>query len=325
MIDQTVYLGVDGGGSKTAALVIDAAGNILGVGSSGGSNYQTIGMETARKNLQEATAQALNGRRAAVGVFCLSGADMLYDFNVLDPVLRELNVCDDIHIYNDSLAIFRAGSSKPYGVAVVCGTGFNAAGVSREGVEFRLPALGNLTGDQNTGGGGLGILVLGAAFRAWDGRGENTVLHKMVLDTLQAPDMPTLAEWLVQERISFEQMLSLAPLAFAAAAQGDEIACAMIREQGEEVARTILAFLRRLDLLEVDCEAVLGGSMFYGQGSLLMDTIHARVNPTAPHLTIKRLDVKPVVGAALFALDHAGLNAPELRSRLPEELRITLG
>jgi N-acetylglucosamine kinase-like BadF-type ATPase len=323
-VAEAVFLGVDGGGSKTAALALDGAGNILGTGASGGSNYQAIGLDTALRHIGEAAARALNGRRATVAAFCLSGADMPYDHTVLEPALRDLNLCDQFSLFNDSLAVFRAGSRNPYGVAVVCGTGFNAVGISQQGKEFRLPALGTLTGDNHAGGGGLGILTLGAAFRAWDGRGETTRLQPMVLKALGAPDMPTLAEWLVQQRVGYEQIYALSPLAFAAADAGDSAACGLIRAQGEEVAITILAFLRRLDLIDTACDAVLGGSMFYGQGTLLMDTIQAQVCPAAPRVMLRRLDVKPVVGAALLALDQAGVTISDLRSHLPEELKLAV-
>jgi len=323
----TVYLGVDGGGSKTAALAIDERGNLLGVGHSGGSNHQVIGLEVAVQHIREAAAQALNGQRAAVGAFCLSGADMRYDFSLLEPAISGLDLCDQPFVYTDSLAIVRAGSSRPYGSGVVCGTGFNAVGVSRTGEEFRLPSLGEITGDRVAGGYALGMNALGAAFRAWDGRGEPTWLSGAVLETLQAPDFPTLAEQIVQGQISHAQVLALTPLIFTGALHNDQVACRLIRDLGEEVGVTIRAFLRRMNLLETPCDAVLGGSVFYGDGPLLLETIRAAVCPVAPLVQLKRLDVKPVVGAALLALDRAGIpfDDLQLRSHLPADLTLFEG
>jgi N-acetylglucosamine kinase-like BadF-type ATPase len=254
---------------------------------------------------------------------------MRYDFSQLEPVVFQLNLCDQAFLYNDTLAVFRAGSTRPYGVGIVCGTGFNAVGVSQDGREFRLPALGEMTGDRVAGGSGLGMGAMGAAFRSWDGRGEPTRLLEMVLSALQAPDMPTLAEWIAQHRITQQQILDLTPLVFTAASEGDRVASELIREQGCEIARTILAFLRQLDLLNTPCDVVLGGGVFYGKGNLLMDGIHESVYSSAPHAALKRLDVKPVVGATLLAVDRAGIVSDDtwirgLRERLPGDLKISL-
>lgn len=328
MFEQPVFLGVDGGNSKTEALAVDHNGHFLGTGQSLGSNHQGIGLSAALEHVQQAAVQALGGRRARAAAFCLAGADMPSDFALLEPALRSLDLADNIVLYNDVIAVFRAGSDRPYGMAVVCGAGFNAGGMDREGQEFRLPSLGGTTGDHG-GGGHLGVSALGSAFRAWDGRGPETCLQGMVLEALNAPDMPALAELLVQRKVTHAHILQLAPLVFSAAAAGDRVARRIIREQGREVGITILALLRRLNLINTPCQAVLGGSVFYGEGTLLMDTIHTRVRSSAPLVEVKRLDTRPAVGAILLAVDHTGTAPDEtfitnLRATLPETLKLKI-
>jgi N-acetylglucosamine kinase-like BadF-type ATPase len=326
MVEQPVFLGVDGGNSKTEALAVDGAGHFLGTSQSLGSNYQGIGLSAALDHIQQAATQALGGLRAHAAAFCLAGADMPSDFAHLEPALRGLNLADEMALYNDVIAVFRAGSDRPYGMAVVCGAGFNAGGINRDGQEFRLPSLGEVTGDRG-GGGHLGVEALGSAFRAWDGRGPETCLQEMVLKVFNVPDIPALAERLVQKQIPYSQIIHLTPLVFSAAAAGDRVARGMIREQGREVGITILAILRRLDLLDTPCQTVLGGSVFYGEGSLLMNTIHKTIRPSAPLVEVKRLDTRPVVGAVLLAADRAKITdheifAANLRATLPETLRL---
>ena len=48
------YLGIDGGGSKTAALVTDEDGVPHGHGLAGGSNHLRVGIETATRNIVQA-------------------------------------------------------------------------------------------------------------------------------------------------------------------------------------------------------------------------------------------------------------------------------
>src|SRR5512146_1527919 len=54
---MAIFLGIDGGGSKTRCLVGDEA-CILGMGESGGSNVVRVGADAARLHLQEAMQAA---------------------------------------------------------------------------------------------------------------------------------------------------------------------------------------------------------------------------------------------------------------------------
>lgn len=75
-------LAVDGGGTKTRAVLVEADGTILGEGNAGASNYHVVGVEGAKKALVEAilaafknagikTSHAVNVKKA---VFALAGS-----------------------------------------------------------------------------------------------------------------------------------------------------------------------------------------------------------------------------------------------------------
>lgn len=320
------FLGVDGGGTKTAALLVDESGRVVGWGLGGGSNYQTMGMATAVAGVSAATAAALNGQTPDAAGFCLAGADMPHDFRVLGEQLDALFPNFPYTLRNDVIGIFRAGSRFPYGAGVVSGTGFNAGGIDRMGKEFRFPALGGVTGDR-AGGEYIGIQAIGAAFRAWDGRGAATALADAVLLRFATPDFETLAERWVQGAFTDHDIRQLTPLVFELCAAGDAVARRIIEEEGIEIGAAANAVLRRLNLTGEDCDVVLGGSVFHGVGSTLLDTITRLVGECAPRAQVRRLEVPPVVGAVLLAADHVGFAvdaqfSAALRATLPRELRV---
>ena len=300
-----LFLGVDGGGSKTAALLADEHGQIMGTGMGGAANYHIVGLEQTVASVQQAVEAALQGRIPDAVCYCMAAADMPYDFEQLRGALSALGLTCPAVVHNDVISIFRAGSRFPYGVGVVCGTGFNAGGISKAGREFRLPALGAVTGDR-AGGADLGIGAMGAAFRAWDGRGQATMLSDAILQTFNVPDFETLAERYVQHEIEYEQIVELAPLVFEIAEQGDTVAQKVIRAQGIELGTAANAVLRRLELTSDDCDVVLGGSVIYGKGDLLMNSVNETVHSLNAAAVVKRLDVPPVAGAVLLAADLVG-------------------
>lgn len=317
-----LFLGLDGGGSKTATLLVDSDGQVIGTGKAGGSNYHTVGMDAAYASVQAAVAEALAGRQPDAACFSMAGGDLPHDFAKLNAKLAELQLGCPFTVRNDVLGALRAGSRFTYGAVVVCGTSYNAAAISRSGTEFRLPALGPVSGDI-AGGRRLATRALGAAFRSWDGRGEPTLLADLILKQLDATDFDAIANRWGQNQISDDQLKSLAPLVFDASEAGDALARQFVYEQGLELGISANAVLRQTDLQNTDCDVVLAGSIFYAKGTLLMETVTQTIHDFAPSVQIKRLSIQPVVGAVLLAADSAGVQLPDdFIANLPESLHI---
>lgn len=321
-----LIFGVDGGGTKTAGLAVDENGRVVGWDIGTGSNYHVLGLEGMYASVSKVARATLDGVSPDAACYCLAAADMPHDFIQLRGKLSQSSLIPVFTVHNDVIGIFRAGSRFPYGVGVVCGTGFNAGGISEAGVEFRLPALGGVTGDY-AGGDHITVRALGAAFRGWDGRGEPTQLQEAILQHLDAPSYDALAEWYVQGKLTAKMIKHLAPLVFEVSEAGDPIARGIIRDEGVELGTAANAILRRLNLTDTDCDVVIGGSVAFGKGALLMDTVRATVAAQSPRAHVKRLDVPPVVGAVLLAADSVNFAITDefmtnLRATLPAELQV---
>jgi len=71
-VGRKFALGVDGGGTKTVAVVVDSAGRELGWGRAGPSNRHTVGEPSAAANLASAIGEALaQAGIPRVGAVCL--------------------------------------------------------------------------------------------------------------------------------------------------------------------------------------------------------------------------------------------------------------
>jgi N-acetylglucosamine kinase-like BadF-type ATPase len=306
-----VVLGVDAGGSKTHAVVVDESGAVLGFGKGGVGNHQSHGLEAALKQIAKAVNRALQAaqvpaEQVELGCFCLAGADLPEDYKLLQSAVEEFGLAQRVVIKNDTLAALRSGLSRSWGVVVICGSGFNAAGRGPDGGEIVLPGLGPISGDWG-GGGALSIEMIRAVMRSWDGRGQPTRLTRLVLDALGQSTEEELLAALYHRRMAHKKILDLTPLLFEAADAGDEVACKLVTEMGVEVGVTAAALLCRLDLTATDSEVVLGGSVFKGKGPLLVDTAARWVHQTAPAARIVQPRLEPVGGAALLALELAGI------------------
>ena len=322
-------LGVDGGSSKTHALVVDEAGRVKGFGQAGPGNHQSRGLQNAMREVDKAVQSALaeaDIQPASIdtGCFCLAGADLPEDYHLLQEAIQKLSLARQVIIKNDTMAALRAGLSRPWGVVVICGTGFNAAGRAPDGREIVLPGLGSISGDWG-GGGELSWEMIRMVIRAWDGRGEPTLLTSLVLEALRLPTEEALLAKLYHDEIDHWRLLDLVPLLFEAAEAGDMVARRLIVALGTEVGVTARTLVRRLGLENEAVEIILGGSVFKGKGPLLLETATQVIHEVVPRGQVKRTDHEPVVGASLLALEAMGITVDtalkrSLTASLPERL-----
>src|SRR5262249_44264595 len=207
-------------------------------------------------------------------------------------------------VRNDVFAILRAGTTRGWGVAVTAGAGINAIGVDPDGREARFLALGDISGDWG-GGYSVGAAGLGAAVRAGDGRGADTILRSMVEEPFQtSPE--DLAVAVSRGHVLRRALRGFAPAVLRAADGGDAAATEIVLRLADNSADFAVTLLRRLDLRDADTDVVLGGGLHQSGNRLLLDRIRKRVSAVAPHAMVRVLDLPPVAGALATALDMAG-------------------
>lgn len=262
MSDVRLFLGVDGGGSKTAAVIVDSMGSEVGRGSSGSGNYAAVGLESAVRNITEAVQQA---RAAVPGISLtsawigLAGVDRPADMEILSPHLSKL--ASGMKLTNDAeLAL----SPLPgvVGVAVVVGTGAIAVGRNSQGKTARAGGWGHIIGDEGSGYD-LGCRALQAVIRAYDGRGRRTSLTERVLERWELSD-PTGIIGRVYPDTDKAEIARLSSLVFSEARAGDEIAREMVEDAATEICLSIEAVARHLDLPSENLAlSFIGGLVLY--------------------------------------------------------------
>jgi N-acetylglucosamine kinase-like BadF-type ATPase len=296
-------VGVDGGTTKTIALVADDQGRILISTRGGGSNWSgedvtipmTVVVDTVQKALEPI---GLSGQDIAMGVFTLAGADWPEDHTRREEFLGQAGIAQQVKVKNDSFGGLRAGLSKPFGMVLAAGTGMNAATISPDGQEW---AFGYY--ETFGGAGSIAEHAFEAVLRAEDGRGQSTALTQLVLQQLNFPTVEAMLRAHILGRVDHGKYLTICPLVFDAALAGDRVAVDILVRQGKGLAEYATAMVRRFNMQNQDFEVVLAGSVFKGVGPLLVDTITQEVHREAPKAQIVRARFEPVIGSVLLAYD----------------------
>ncbi len=317
-------LGIDGGNSKTYAVVSDTGGHVLGIARAEGSNHERIGFAEAERVLRRVAHDALAKGGIDAPVECafwgLAGADVASDFERLSGITQRIAAARKNVIKNDIAAAMGAGFTRSWGVCVNCGAGFSAGGIAPDGRELQFPSLGPATGDWG-GGEEIGVEVLRIAHRAFDGRGEATVLSDRVPAALGLRSLADLPVHIRAPGLDAATVRDkLPPLLFRAAREGDQVACGLVARIGDEIGTTAAAIITRLGMQELDVEVVLSGSVCDGAGGLLAEPAAARLRLTAPGARVIRPGFHSVIGATFQALRQLGV---EINERVRANARAT--
>ncbi|WP_168120010.1 BadF/BadG/BcrA/BcrD ATPase family protein [Paenibacillus sp. HB172176] len=305
-----MYLaGVDGGGSKTFAVVSDSHGAILGSGAAGCGNHQMIGAEAAVANLKLALSLALEEAGIREGQlsfvqFGLAGADRRFDMDRLHPEIEKQMRLREWNVVCDTIEGLRTGSPDHLGVVLVCGSNSNAAGRNKAGQTVQVGGFDALFGDR-AGGYYLAAQAFGRTIRSWEGREPHSLLVELVPAGLGFPGMQEMMDYYLDEEIETAP-LQLSFIVHEAAESGDWLSRELLGEMGKELGMSAAAVIRKLGGFgEETVPIVLTGSILQsGRSQLLLDALEKEVSAAHPQYQLIIPELAPVFGAVMMAMDH---------------------
>jgi N-acetylglucosamine kinase-like BadF-type ATPase len=253
-------LAVEGGGSKTQALVTDLDGKNLGRGFGPGSNLHGVGIEGAGKAvgmavdgaLMNATGKLGEGgswRDAGIAAACfgLAGIDGPEDEAAFSAWVKGQGIADRFVVVNDSELVVAAGTPEGWGVALISGTGSVCLARSPQGRTIRVGGWGPLLGDEGSGYR-LAIDALRLATQAVDGRESAEALPRAILRHWSLPDAAALINHVHASGMTPAEIAGLAPMIVALAASGDAAARGLVEQSVKDLARQVDTAIRRLGL-----------------------------------------------------------------------------
>ena len=297
-------IGVDGGGSKTEAVILDVVGLELGRWRDGSSNLHIVGKQGVREALAAsmqgaASAAGVDLSQAAAVVWALAGAGRPDDARILRALQAELLPETPGRVVPDAVAALVGGVGARFGVVVISGTGMMVYGEDGRGASARAGGWGHLL----DGGSGYAIALdaLRAIARADDGYDLPTRLTSRILSALQLPSPQHLISWLYAPERKPDQIAALAPWVLDEAEAGDLMAVEAVLQAADALAAGVDAVARQLALKDA-FPLVLSGGLLTGNAfyrAVVTQSIRTRVPAARP--MPPRADA--ATGAALLALE----------------------
>ncbi len=329
---EPLFIGVDGGGTRTTALVGTCQGQVVGRGGAGPANPQVVGFEAAAEQIvsaiREAVGEALSsGERGASADLSLplhlrpgkdgpgvrqitlgvAGCGRPSDREHLARILTERLGLDatSIHVTTD-VALLLPAAGLASGIALVAGTGSSAFGVAPDGRAASAGGWGYLLGDDGSAFD-VGRQGLRAVLRAEDGLGPPTSLTAALKQALEINHPRDLIRVVYQSPSPRVTVASLAPIVCAVARDGDSTARQILAGAGQVLGKLAGAVARRLSL--GPGATVIGRGGLFQAGDLILDPLRHSL-ARAGLFDFRLSAAESALGALRLATGEARLEVP---------------
>ena len=306
-----LYLGVDGGGTKTQIALMNEAREVRCEGFAGPSNPLRVGVETAVTNIAKAINEACDRDGvsrgdivgATLGLAGVRRADLKQ--SVRESFIKRLGIRRVEVVTDAEIALFATTLGKP-GLVVIAGTGSVCLGKNENGQMAISGGWGPRAGDE---GGGVGIAqqALHTIAKASDGRGSPTMLSQRASEYFRASGPENLIVAIYSPQVDNTRIAGFARLVVETAQEGDKIAMDILKDAGYELGLAACAVIDKLGLNNAKVPIGCVGSVFHA-GELLTAPMLEKVRECASKAFLTEPAMPPSHAAALMAYQSSPRN-----------------
>jgi N-acetylglucosamine kinase-like BadF-type ATPase len=306
----SVHLGVDGGGTKTAFVLVEDSGAVLAYAEQPSAYYLQHGQEQVAEVLTAGTAAVCRDARIdpgsiAFAFFALPGYGEISAVTAfLDEVPATALGHRRYRSGNDMVAGWAGSLGGADGINVIAGTGSMTYG-ERKGRGNRVGGWGELLGDEGSGYW-IGLRALNAFTRMSDGRMPRGPLHRLLRESAGiVTDLDMMDVVYSRWRKGRAEIAALAPLVVRAADEGDAVAERTLADAARELADLVEATRANLGFAAGETVPVsYSGGVF--SVPRVRDGFAAALRERSPGYDLRAPLLGPALGAALYAARLAG-------------------
>lgn len=310
MKSENYIIGMDGGGTKTHAIIADTKGAILKMHFGGPSNFQIIGVEKAAETIFSLIEMCCGSVGCTiediVTIVCgLSGAGRIGDQQRMAEGLTNYastkkSKLKKVVIESDARIALEGAFKGSAGIILIAGTGSIAFGKDRKGVIHRVGGWGRVLGDEGSGYF-LGRSGLTAVTRHLDGRGEKTKLTAMIAKEFELKDQTAIINAVYKNNFD---VASVAPLVLIAAEKKDPVCLSIAETSVIDLADHITVAAKKISSSSAKkakvCVSLIGGLI--SNDTLLSRFLRKHISAKLPGIEIIEPMSSPAYGAVLLGM-----------------------
>lgn len=296
---MAIFLGIDGGATKTACVIADE-NSVLGTGGAAGCNLTRVNETVAREALANAIGEACAAARVTPGQIsrtCIgvAGAGRPQIQEKLRRILGGV-VGGEIEVVEDMVIALEAAFGGDPGVVTIAGTGSIAYGRNAAGQSARAGGWGFAISDEGSGYW-IGRTAVSALMRARDEQevaAENSPLLAGILKSWELQNVEQLI--LAANATPARDFAALFPVVLAAGDSGDPVAQDVLQGAGTELALLARVVGAQLFRDAASVPVAMSGGVFTNSVRV-REAFQERLRAELPAVTVREEMVAPVYGA----------------------------
>jgi len=301
---MSYLIGIDGGGTKTHAVLTNLQGEKLFECFGGPSNFLILGTEKVSNtilSLIDICTTHLNISYDKISAVLLgtTGAGRRSDAELLEndfhTFLAQKNISiKNFRVESDARIALEGAFSGRSGSILIAGTGSIMFGKNKDGAIHRVGGFGRFIGDEGSGYS-IGKKALAAVAKSYDGRAAETLLSKLLSEKF---DLSSPEKIITEVYKNNFDIASVTPLALEAAEMKDETALQIIESETDELILHIKAMKEKIkeDILPI---AFIGGIL--SGKNIYSELFTKKIKEQIPQCRVKSPDFPPEYGAILMA------------------------
>jgi N-acetylglucosamine kinase-like BadF-type ATPase len=293
---MSLVLGIDGGGTRTRASIVDGD-KVLGYGESGSIKRLRVGAEAAEANLRAilkdvyGQAGIKSVRAACCGV---ASASMPGITEWITAVFNDFGVERSEVVGDEVIALDAAFQGGP-GILQIAGTGTNTVGRAPDGSRECAGGWSSRLGDEGSGYW-IGLHSVRRALRARDHEQPTQILEK-VGEIWGTPDVDALVN--IGDGTPGPDFAALAPAINELAEAGDRVAQGVLQQAAADLVEFVLLVrdkLRRKHGIKAEVPVAWTGGVIEKM-RLVRDPFFAGLHAAAPEMPVGQSSVVSLEGA----------------------------
>ncbi len=305
------FLGVDGGGTKTAFVLTDRSGRELARHEGGSSYYIQIGVENLHALLQDGVHAVLEKAGASPDdvIYAFFGLPAHGEDSQIQPFLDVIPEALLGHrryaCGNDMICGWAGSLAGEDGINIVAGTGSIGYG-ERQGLAARGGGWGEVFSDEGSAYW-IAVQGLNVFSRMADGRLPRGPLYDLLMREVGlTSDLDICAYVYSRATPSRDRIAGLSRLVARAAAQGDEAARRVFTEAGQQLATIVDAIRRRLHYPPGEAVNLSWSGGVFQSGELILQPFRQQLATWSQDYRVVTPRYSPAMGAVIHAARLSG-------------------
>lgn len=292
MAEKIYYLGVDGGGSKTTAVVYDEKGNFVCKATGESINYYSVGIENARQAMADIISR-LSQKKFDCAVIGMSALNDRASDEETERFCGGIIESNKIIMDSDLFVALEAMNCDGECAFVISGTGSMAVCRNENGDISHAGGFGYIIGDEGSGYA-IAIGAIKTAIRAAENIVVPTMLTEKCLAYFSAETVYDLIDIFYEKTVSRKDVAAFAKEVLTCAESGDVTAHEILRNEAQLLSQTVLSLIKDK---KADIPVGLWGGIF--QHNTIFRNYFCGFLKEKGFTDVKLLDFTPETGAIL--------------------------